>query len=60
MRQRVLDWLDDQGGFESCKAPLMEKIPISAPEENIIFGETLPPGILMHDASMYNLRENLP
>jgi hypothetical protein len=52
MLQRVLDWLGDQGGFESYKEPLIEKTPISAPEVNIIFGESLPPGILMHDESM--------
>jgi len=49
VRRRVMDWLDVQGDFESYTKPLMEVTPITAPEENVIFGESLPPGIVMRN-----------
>jgi molecular chaperone DnaK (HSP70) len=52
MLQRVLHWLDTHGGFETYKKPLIKITPIMALEESAIFGESLPPGILLHDSSV--------
>jgi hypothetical protein len=52
MLQQVLHWLDAHGGFEAYKKPLVKITPIVALEENAIFGEGLPPGILLHDSSV--------
>jgi hypothetical protein len=45
--RRVLAWLDAHDGSEPYKQPLLEVKPILPREESDIFGESLPPGILL-------------
>jgi len=49
MLQRLIQWMDAFEGFAPYKSPLLEVKPILAREENDIFGESLPPGIVLHE-----------
>lgn len=49
MRTRVLDWLAEQQLADDVKRPVSEIVPLEARDQNAMFGESLPLGIILRD-----------
>jgi molecular chaperone DnaK (HSP70) len=49
IRQRVYDWLGLFEWAQSSSRILREVVPLAPQEASLIFGESLPPGILLHE-----------
>jgi hypothetical protein len=46
---KVIDWMEERGGFSSEARYLKQVIPREAVEESAIFGESLPSGLMLHE-----------
>jgi len=45
----VMEWMQTKGGFNSEIRHLKEVVPLAAAEESMIFGESLPAGLVLHE-----------
>ena len=46
--EQIIEWLSPYGWSEPCIKFLKEVIPIARKEESVLFGESVPPGIVLH------------
>jgi hypothetical protein len=49
MRTRVLDWLTERQLADDVKRPVSEIVPLKARDQDAMFGESLPQGIILRD-----------
>jgi hypothetical protein len=49
LRTRVLDWLTKRQLADDVKRPVSEIVPLKARDQNAMFGESLPLGIILRD-----------
>lgn len=48
-REEILNWMSTFKGAESHIKRIMEVVPMASEEENSLFGETLPTGLVLHE-----------
>ncbi len=49
MRTRVLAWMTERQLADDVKRPVSEIVPLEARDQNAMFGESLPQGIILRD-----------
>jgi molecular chaperone DnaK (HSP70) len=49
MRTRVLDWMDEHQLADDLQRPVREIVPLAAQDQDAMFGEALPQGIILRD-----------
>ena len=49
MRTRVLDWMENRNLADDMKCRVREIMPLALQDQNAMFGESLPQGIILRD-----------